>query len=141
VGALARMKWAMEIERYPDLTADCDTFFADARASIQAEIERGLQVGFLAEAGGEAIACAILIWWPMLPTLTERQRRRGFVSTVYTLPAYRRRGVARQIMENLMARARELGIHRVILWASEMGRPLYFDLGFAPSSALEWRPE
>jgi hypothetical protein len=40
-------------------------------------------------------------------------------------------------MEQLVARAREMGVQRLILWASDMGRPLYLDLGFAPSPALE----
>ena len=131
----------METERHPELQADRDAFIAAARASIQGEIERGSQIGFLAESGGEVVACAILIWWPMLPTLTELHRMRGYVSNVYTAPAYRRRGVARTLMENLMAHAREMGVTRLILWASEMGRPLYLDLGFVPSRGLEWNVE
>lgn len=141
VDTLASLKWAMETERHPELQADRDAFIAAARASIQGEIERGSQIGFLAESGGEVVACAILIWWPMLPTLAELHRMRGYVSNVYTAPAYRRRGVARTLMENLMAHARELGVTRLILWASEMGRPLYLDLGFVPSRGLEWNVE
>ncbi|MFI5278746.1 MAG: GNAT family N-acetyltransferase, partial [Ktedonobacterales bacterium] len=94
--------------------------------------------GFLAESGGQVVACAILIWWTMLPSLLDFHRRRGYVSSVYTRLEYRRRGIARNLMERLIARAREMGMSRLILWASEMGRPLYLDLGFAPAHALEW---
>ena len=66
---------------------------------------------------------------------------RGYVSSVYTAPEYRRRGVARTLMDNLLAHARELGVTRLILWASELGRPLYLDLGFVPSRGLEWNVE
>ncbi len=141
VDSLADLRWRMETERHPELQADRDAYFAAARASIQSEIERGAHIGFLAESGGEVIACAILIWWTMLPSLTDFHRSRGYVSSVYTRPEYRRRGVARTLMEHLMARAREMGMSRLILWASEMGRPLYLDLGFVPSRGLEWNVE
>lgn len=141
VDALAGLRWGMETERHPDAQADRAAYFAAARASIHGEIARGAHIAFIAESGGEVVACAILIWWTMLPTLTDFNRTRGYVSSVYTRPEYRRRGVARQLMENLMAKARAMNVTRLILWASEMGRPLYLDLGFTPSRALEWNPE
>ena len=141
VDALAGLRWRMESERHPEAQADREAYFAAARASIRDEIARGAHIAFVAEAGGAVIACAILIWWTMLPTLTDFHRSRGYVSSVYTTPEFRRRGVARTLMENLMARARELGMSRLILWASEMGRPLYLDLGFTPSRGLEWNVE
>lgn len=141
VDALADLRWRMETERHPDAQADRAAYFAAARASIHGEIARGAHIAFIAESGSQVIACAILIWWTMLPTLTDFNRTRGYVSSVYTRPEYRRRRVARQLMENLMAKAREMNVTRLILWASEMGRPLYLDLGFTPSRALEWNPE
>ena len=141
VETLAALRWAMETERHPELQVDRDTYFAAVRASIRGEIERGAHIDFLAESGGEAIACAVLIWWTLLPSLMELHRTRGYVSSVYTKPEYRRRGIARQLMENLMACAREMGMSRLILYASEMGRPLYLDLGFVPSRGLEWNAE
>ena len=137
VDAVATMRWRMETERHPDLQADFAAYLEAARQDIRAEIERGAHIVFLAEADGEVVACAILIWWTMLPNLTHLHRRRGYVSSVYTEPAWRRRGVARHLMEQLLARAQEMGVTRLILWASDMGRPLYLDLGFEPSRALE----
>ena len=64
-------------------------------------------------------------------------RRRGMVSSVYTLPEYRRRGISRNLMLLLIARAKDLQIYRLVLWASEMGRPLYEGLDFEQSSAME----
>lgn len=140
VDALAQMRWQMETERHPEhpaTEANHAAYLDAARQDIRAEIERGAHIPFVAEADGRVIACAILIWWVMLPSLTEQHRKRGYVSSVYTEPAWRRRGIARRLMESLMARAREMGMQRLILWASDMGRPLYLDLGFAPSKALE----
>ena len=49
---------------------------------------------------------------------------------IYTAPAYRRRGVARRIVEKLIEDAKARGIRSVLLEATEMGRPLYESLGF-----------
>ncbi len=141
VDALARMRWQMETERHPEIQADYAAYLEAARQDIRSEIERGAHIAFLAEAQGEVVACAILIWWTMLPNLRSLHRKRGYVSSVYTEPAWRRRGIARQLMEQLTARAREMDMDRLILWASDMGRPLYLDLGFTPSRALEWNRE
>ena len=140
VDAVATMRWRMETERHPELErqADFTAYLEAARQDIRAEIERGAHIVFLAEAEGAVVACAILIWWTMLPNLTELHRRRGYVSSVYTEPDWRLRGIARHLMEQLLARAREMGVARLVLWASDMGRPLYLDLGFEPSRALEW---
>jgi GNAT superfamily N-acetyltransferase len=137
VDTLAQKRWQMETERHPDIQADHAAYLAAARQDIRQEIERGAHIAFLAEAEGEVVGCAILIWWTMLPSLTQLHRRRGYVSSVYCDPAWRRRGIARHLMEQLLNRAREMGMDRLVLWASDMGRPLYLDLGFEPSRALE----
>src|SRR5262249_34885417 len=107
---------------------------------IRVGVAQGSHIGFLAESGGVVVACAMLIWWIMPPTLRESRRARGYVSSVYTKPEFRGQGIGRQIMENLMSRARELGVTRLLLNASEMGRPLYRDLGFrpAPFETMQW---
>lgn len=58
---------------------------------------------------------------------------RGGMAGIYnmaTLPAYRRRGVARAVIARLLADAYELGCDRVGLTPTEMGRPLYEHVGF-----------
>jgi GNAT superfamily N-acetyltransferase len=141
VETLADLRWRMETERHPEhpaTEANHAAYLEAARQNIHAEIAAGRHIAFLAEADGEAVACAILIWWMMLPSLTDLHRKRGYVSSVYTDPAWRRNGVARALMERLIARAEAMDVRRLILNASEMGRPLYLDLGFAPSRGLEW---
>lgn len=143
VETLATLRWRMEAERHPERAAGeapGADYLAAARQDIRPEIERGAHIAFLAEGDGQVVACAILIWWTMLPNLQSLHRKRGYVSSVYTDPAWRRRGIARQLMEQLIARAQEMGIDRLVLWASDMGRPLYLDQGFEPSRALELHP-
>lgn len=137
---LAALRWETQIERHPEQQQH-DTFEEYTTAYIErthGELARGAHRAWLAEADGEAVACVLLVEWVMPPNPGEHQRKRGFVSSVYTHPDYRRQGVARQLMTMLMEHARAEGFQRLILWASDMGRPLYEDLGFTPSRGFEF---
>jgi GNAT superfamily N-acetyltransferase len=139
VEAIGSLRFDMDTERHADILADRDAYIA-AWEEIREGVAQGSHIGFLAESGGAVVACALLIWWIMPPTLRESRRARGYVSSVYTKPGFRRQGIGRQLMENLMTRARELDVTRLLLNASEMGRPLYLDLGFKPTpyETLQW---
>jgi GNAT superfamily N-acetyltransferase len=56
--------------------------------------------------------------------------RSAYIMNMYTLPAFRRQGIAQKIMEKLMQSGRELGIRYFDLHATEEGEPLYLKNGF-----------
>lgn len=56
--------------------------------------------------------------------------RRAWVVNVYTEMEYRRRGLARRLMQELVGWCRAQGFRSVYLHASEFGRPLYESMGF-----------
>jgi GNAT superfamily N-acetyltransferase len=60
------------------------------------------------------------------------------VVNVYTEPECRGQGVARALMRALMKWASELGSDRIVLHASDAGRPLYVSLGFSPTNEMRW---
>jgi GNAT superfamily N-acetyltransferase len=62
--------------------------------------------------------------------------RRATILNVYTEPEYRRRGIARLIMETMIAWCKQEGFARVSLHASERGRHLYESLGFEDSNEM-----
>jgi len=59
--------------------------------------------------------------------------RCAYVGNMYTRPAYRRRGLAESILTQLLAEAKARNCRKIMLHATEMGRPLYRKLGFADS--------
>ncbi len=61
----------------------------------------------------------------------------AWIGMVLTDPAYRGRGLARQLMEHTLAWLDERGIPLVKLDATDMGRPLYEKLGFVGECAVE----
>jgi GNAT superfamily N-acetyltransferase len=60
----------------------------------------------------------------------------GYVMNISTMPGYRRRGIARQMMQTILEWLEAQGIHKITLHATEAGRPLYEQLGFVESNEM-----
>jgi GNAT superfamily N-acetyltransferase len=65
----------------------------------------------------------------------------GLILNVFTERAWRRRGLARQLMENVIAGARRAGVATLVLHASAEGRPLYEALGFKATNEMRYTGE
>ena len=72
--------------------------------------------------------------WPAHPY--DLQCRRATILNVYTDPKYRRRGIARQVLQTMIAWCKREAFARVTLHASDEGRHLYESLGFEPSNEM-----
>ncbi len=67
-----------------------------------------------------------------------RERDCG-IYAVETLPQWRRRGLARSLMEHVLADAQRRGARTATLQSTRMGQPLYISLGFEPVGRYaEW---
>jgi predicted N-acetyltransferase YhbS len=64
----------------------------------------------------------------------------GWIGALGVVPQARRRGVGASLADAAAERLRERGARTVLLFATDMGRPLYERLGFeAEGSATAWR--
>lgn len=67
--------------------------------------------------------------------------REAYLLNMYTLPEYRRQGLAKAILQQAMRFAQTDGCKKVWLHASRAGRGLYESQGFrANDSYLDWAP-
>lgn len=82
-------------------------------------------------AGGGMVSITPRLSRPYFP-----QCREASILNVYVYPEFRRRGIARQLMQVMIEWCRAEGFPHVSLHASKDGRPLYESLGFEPSSEL-----
>jgi GNAT superfamily N-acetyltransferase len=64
--------------------------------------------------------------------------RQAIVLNVYTEPAFRRRGWARRLMEEILRWARSAGVESLVLHAAPDGRSLYEELGFAQTNEMRF---
>jgi GNAT superfamily N-acetyltransferase len=117
-------------------------------AALAAALADGTYVGWLAvEAAGKVIAGAGAHIKPQLPRISPGRTHiesgpLPLVVNVYTEREYRGQGIARAIMRVLMDWAMSKGTDRIVLHASNQGRPLYTSLGFHPTNEMRWsRPE
>jgi GNAT superfamily N-acetyltransferase len=132
----AEMRRQMSVEHDGDFDArwtDWRTRYAEFFAKKQRDGKGQL---FLAFDGTKPIGMAIV-------SLLEHYRtevfgtKYGYVNGVFVYAEYRRRGVARKLMDMTIAWAREHGCSYVRLRASEQGRPLYASMGFTATSEMQ----
>jgi GNAT superfamily N-acetyltransferase len=139
LAVLAELRWELDVSLHgvPDAPSDARAAFAATiQSDLRAGMDRGTVLVWLAEMEGHAVGCAQLTWWPV-PKVRQPDRKRGYVTGVYIRPACRRRGIARHLMELLIAYARGHAITRLLLSPSPEAVPLYHGLGFVPSRGLE----
>src|SRR5581483_5357618 len=109
-----------------------------AREYFHVAVRDGYYRGFLAVTEcGEVIGGGgiVISAWPGV--LGQREPKRAMILNMYVEPEYRRRGIARQLMNTMIAWCKENGFIRVGLHASDEGRPLYEFLGFKPTNEMQ----
>ena len=91
------------------------------------------------------VSCAFLliVMKPMSPAFINGKT--ATVLNVYTLPAYRRRGYARMLMNAMIADAKEWNIDVIELKATEDGYGLYRSVGFEDDRSkyhlMKWKAQ
>lgn len=107
-----------------------DALPQDFRVRTERYLREGDQLTLLALEGDACIGCATLCFLTVLPTADHPTGLRAHLMNVYTVPGFRRRGIARTLVTALMDVARQRGATEISLDATEAGRPLYRALGF-----------
>jgi GNAT superfamily N-acetyltransferase len=109
-------------------------------------IPRQTYVGWLASPAahlGEVIGGAGIQVREALPRLTWDQTGvdlgpQGLIVNVYTERAWRRKGVAERLMQEVLHWTGARGMRNVVLHASAEGRALYEKLGFRPTNEMRY---
>ena len=90
----------------------------------------GTFVSWLAVAEGRIIGTSGMSFVEKPPYFGCPTGRIGLLSSMYTAPDHRRRGIARELLRRVVAEARAYGCGAVQITASDMGVLLYSDFGF-----------
>ena len=126
-----------------------DTLLAVAERELAAWLVAGDYVGFVASPEGrpdEIVAGAGIQIRKLLPRPLPdgggiRLGPEAIVLNVFTERAWRRRGVAEQLMQHVIDWARGHGIARLVLHASSEERRLYERLGFEATNEMRYTGE
>ena len=71
----------------------------------------------------------------MMPTFSHPSGKRGHLMNVYVKKDFRRKGLARKMLELLIEEAKTRDVTEISLDATEKGRPLYESMGFSSNDS------
>jgi len=122
-----------------EVPGDYDAADRAYRRWARTRLKSGRLIGILAEVGGRAV-CGACIW---LQDTQPRPHVPGrflpYLMSMYTEPEFRRRGIATRVVREVIRWSRAHGYPRLVLHASDEGRPLYEKLGFEPTREMRLR--
>lgn len=93
-------------------------------------IDDGTFISWLALDGEKLAATSGMSFVEKPPYYTNPSGKIGLLSSMYTIKPYRRRGIAKQLLDKVVNEARQYGCGAVHITASDMGVLLYTDYGF-----------
>jgi GNAT superfamily N-acetyltransferase len=142
ISDLVRLRRMMFESMGFDDSAPMDTADAAASAYFAQAMPTKQFYGWLAVTPtGEAVASGGVVFDQHPPGPTNISGRIGYIMNLVTDPCYRRRGIARLMMQTMIEWLAGQGIQRVALHATDVGRPLYKELGFVDSNEMRLRVE
>ena len=104
---------------------------------VTAKLASNEYLGWFSIAEDGTIAAGAGLWlmeWP--PHMLGKAARRGYLLNVYTDARFRRRGLAKALVEIATDWCRLNGIDVMVLHASSAGRSMYEQLGFAATNEM-----
>jgi|SRR4051794_24686279 GNAT superfamily N-acetyltransferase len=91
---------------------------------------------FACDPFGQVIAGAGLWRYPWIPSPLAAQTVRAYILNVYTERQFRKQGLARRLIEEIIAYCRAQDYAVVMLHASKEGRPIYEALNFKQTNEM-----
>ena len=132
---LTEMRLEMRRERE---TAHCllseEEFSRHTLDFFRTHIADGSFISYIVWDGSQAAACSGLSLQVHPPTYENPSGKHGYISNMFTRPAWRRMGIAKLLVDQLAETAKQEGCAQLYLNASPMGRSVYVRYGFQPVS-------
>jgi GNAT superfamily N-acetyltransferase len=120
---------------------DCGELCAAMRDYMTRKMPSGEFLAWVAESEGAIVATSGVTLFERPPNGANPAGLEAYLSNMYTLPAWRGRGLGTALVETIVAHLKATRVRRVWLHATEQGRPVYAKAGFVPSETdmeLTW---
>lgn len=104
---------------------------AATREYLASAVPKNEFIAWFAEADGEVIGTSAVVFFQRAPTPASLAGLDAYVLNMYTVPAWRDRGVATALFAAMLDYVRTTPARRVSLHATAEGRGLYERFGFA----------
>lgn len=134
-----RMDMLLSCETLP--TKHAEVIATNTMCFIEQGFHNDSLVVWVAQQNDIIVAMGGINFFPLPPNDWCPGGLTGYLGSLYTLPDYRNHGIAREIVCRLQQEAQLRACERVLLHATDMGKPLYASLGFSMSeSTMAWYP-
>lgn len=135
--ALAAMRWDFRLEESPVTTAnDHATFLRACEAFLIQGLVQGRWTYWVATDDATIVSHIFIQHIPKVPKPNRLDDALGYVTNVYTRPAYRNRGIGTQLMARVLGWAAQQDLESLIVWPSEASVPFYVRAGFQGSTDM-----
>lgn len=124
-----RMEMLKEVNNLSDDYVFDKSFIENCRKNFECTGET--QTDILCIENGEPVACANLWYLSMMPTFSHPTGKRAHLMNVYVKKDFRRKGLAKKMLELLIEEAKSRKVTEISLDATEKGRSLYESMGFS----------
>ena len=112
------------------------------KAKVDLEVEKYLVkfietdefIGFVAEEDNKIIGTSAVTFYNILPAVHYLNGKLAYISNIYTIPEYRRRGIAKKLFKLVLDEALFRDCSKVTLHASKDGELVYEKFGFIKTS-------
>ena len=130
IDLLIAMRTAFLTEEHPELTSEQVGALKSTLADyFPRHLNRDFRA-YLAETDGQTAAVVYMVVLERPANASLPSGKAATILNVYTVPAFRRRGLASALLREAMDDAGRLGVSVVDLQANAMGKPVYEKLGF-----------
>jgi GNAT superfamily N-acetyltransferase len=134
IGVLAQMRWDFRLEEAPATPRhDLVAFLAACSSFLRQGLAEQRWTYWVAQQDALIVSHIFIQRIAKVPKPNRIDDALGYVTNVYTRPAYRGQGIGTQLMAHVLQWASEQDLESLIVWPSEMSVPFYQRAGFQAS--------
>ena len=102
----------------------------ELKSFFENQISSNQYVQWLVEQNNLIIATGAIQLISFPPSYFNPTGIRGYISNMYTHLDHRNKGIAKQLLNQLLTEAKKRKVHHIFLISSQIGKPLYKKMGF-----------
>ena len=120
----------MQMRKELDSDFAPELIYADTLDFFKRNIKSGTHIAFVCEHDRQIIATVGVTLFEIMPTTKYRNGKVARLMNMYVSPFYRKRGIAKELLNRVIEYAEEHKIGKIMLNPSHMGKSLYENYGF-----------
>src|SRR5262249_32491107 len=137
VDELAQMRWDFRLEEAPGPPAnDAPTFLPACAAFLRQGLVGKQWTYWIAATDAQIVSHIFIQTIAKVPKPNRLDEALGYVTNVYTRPAYRNQGIGTELMRHVLEWARQTDLESLIVWPSEASVSFYRRAGFEPNAEM-----